>query len=455
MLPSNLFDPVTTQDIDQLKLETDQQRKTNFLNPLVISLIILQSIAVLIMITPPLTTWYWFVIVGLSLGLNLIVFYLTKVKFIGLATHLFCHNFNGFIFFSLIVNLTVDKNYDDAILVSYLFALSILLAGLLIGPRANFGFTVLNTIFIFFPYLIASNTVVDAINITFSVMVFLYLIALISWLYQRTLNKAQDQLNEAHRQLTRTKVLQREVKIAQELQQRLYREAPHIGKQFAVACRSKPAYETIGDFYDFVELVPSHEWGIIVGDVAGKSLPAAMVMTTAYTILRSECRRHPSPAITLRHTNQIMAKDSRIDLMVTAFYGILNLHTQAIDFSNAGHMWPILKRNEQVEDLELKGPPLNSGLEIAFEERRVKLEPGDHLILTTDGMVEAMNVDGELFGFDRLAQAVCSLDTTNPQEVLETIWQAVTTFCGQTDPHDDMTIVVVSMQDKESEGERI
>jgi serine phosphatase RsbU (regulator of sigma subunit) len=107
--------------------------------------------------------------------------------------------------------------------------------------------------------------------------------------------------------------------------------------------------------------------------------------------------------------------------MITTFHGILNVQTQTLCFSNAGHLYPILKRDGQVRDLELPGLPLKALPTATYQEQLMELQPGDQLILATDGIVETMNEERELFGFKQLAHLISQLNATARHEMLDVI----------------------------------
>jgi serine phosphatase RsbU (regulator of sigma subunit) len=437
------------QNITQLELRTDQQRKSEFLNLLVIAIIGLHLVALSVMLIAVDAQRYDFISVGLSLILNLVVFYLNRRGHNRLAAHLLCHNFNLIVFYHLVISLNVEQNPVAAIQHSSLLALTTLLAGLLISPRPILGFAILNTCLIFIPYLIFAGTIGEALELSFPPIGFLYLLATVSWLYQKTVNQAYTQLSATQQKLVQSQLVQRDMEIARDLQRRLYPAPPSTGQNLTIACRSEPAQETSGDFYDFIKLSP-HEWGIVVADVTGKSLAAALVMAMARSTLRSEAHRFVSPAMLLRRANEVLYQDDSVDQMITALYGILDTKALTFHFANAGHIYPILKHSEGVRDLELNGLPLKAMPKVHYQERAVQLQPGDQLILSTDGVVETMNPNQEMFGFERLTKTIRQIDYTTPQQILQEIWQAVETFRDKAEQLDDITLVIIGVGEETS-----
>jgi serine phosphatase RsbU (regulator of sigma subunit) len=435
----------SAQPISQLDVESDLQRKANFLKPLLIGLIILLFLALLAMLTKNSNPFDYF-IVSIALIFNLVIFYLYRRRHIQLAAHLFCYGFNTLIFLYIPLNLfTLDGNQTTAISLTYLLAVSILLAGLLISPQATFGFATLNSGLIFTPYLIFfAGAIGESLALTLPPIGFLYLLAIVSWLYQRTLNQAYARLNETQQQLLHTQLVQRDLEIARDLQQRLYPPPPDAGPYFAIACRSQPARETSGDFYDFIQLGPN-EWGIVVADVTGKSLAAALVMAMTRSTLRSESHRFVSPAMLLRRANQVLFQDESVDQMITVLYGVLNTEAFTFHFANAGHVYPLIKQDQGVRYLELNGMPLKAAAHTQYHEKAVPLYPGAQLILLSDGIIEAMNANREMFGFERLIETINGDDCATPAQTLQHIWHTVEMFRGSVEQQDDTTLVVIGI----------
>jgi hypothetical protein len=440
------------KSLAELEDKSDIARKADFLRPLVLGMNLMYALALVIMLfSRPLEPWYVFLMVFLSLALNMAIFYLNKHGFTQLAAHLFCYSFNLTIFAMFIINIiaifqaaTPSQQDSAGPLMGMVMTLSILLAGMLISRKAAFWFAAVNMLLILIPYLVLNERLDGAVQDSFPIMAFALLMAIISWLYQRSLSTAHARLNVARQQVMQSELLRRDLTIARELQQRLYPAPPVNSGALSFASICEPARETSGDFYDFIPLDPG-VWAIVVADVTGKSLAAAMVMTMTRSIFRSNSQHAINAAEVIAHTNEILCADSAVKQLTTAFYGILDTQRMTLRFANAGHPYPMLKRKGQVEDLELVGFPLGSWLAASYSERTVQLQPGDQLILVSDGIVEAMNGQRELFGFERLAETVTRCDAATPQACLDSIWQAVERFEAGADQQDDKTIVVLQV----------
>jgi serine phosphatase RsbU (regulator of sigma subunit) len=438
------------QTLANIENKSDRERKADFLRPLSTGTVGLFGIALLIMaVSTPRPQWYGFVIVGVGLLFNVGILFLNKRGYTELAAQLFCYAFNLECLVLYVANISLlmsdpSESPDKTILMGMVMTLSILLAGMLISQRVGFWFAAANISLIFIPYLLLGNSLDVSLQSSFPIMAFALLMAIISWLYQRSLSNAHARLNAARQEVMRSELLRRDLTIARDLQQRLYPAPPVNSGALSIASICEPARETSGDFYDFIPLDPG-VWAIVVADVTGKSLAAAMVMTMTRSIFRSNSQHAINAAEVIAHTNEILCADSAVKQLTTAFYGILDSQRMTLRFANAGHPYPMLKRKGQVEDLELVGFPLGSWITASYSERMVQLQPGDQVILVSDGIVEAMNAQRELFGFERLAETIARCDAATPQACLDSIWQAVERFEAGAEQQDDKTIVVLQV----------
>ncbi|WP_161569225.1 PP2C family protein-serine/threonine phosphatase [Candidatus Oscillochloris fontis] len=270
------------------------------------------------------------------------------------------------------------------------------------------------------------------------------MIAIISWLYQRELKLSAQRLEVARQKVLEGELLRRDLAVARELQQRLYPPPPLTNSVINIASRSEPARETSGDFYDFIKL--DHErLGIVVADVTGKSIAAALVMAMARSTVRSEATRHVKPSEVLHYANQTLCNDNTFKEMITAFYGVLDTNSLRFAFSNAGHPYPVLRRNGQLEEMEIGGLPLGSSPIAMYSEQEIELQPGDQLFLVSDGLYEEMNSTREMFGFPRMMEAIAKAHPENPHYALNDIWTSVEIFRGDIEQSDDITLMVLQV----------
>ncbi len=252
--------------------------------------------------------------------------------------------------------------------------------------------------------------------------------------------------------------LEQELEIARQIQSNLFpRTLPQVqGLTLAATCL--PARETGGDFYDVVTLdnqgAGGSEWegsalGIMVGDVSGKSIPAAMLMAVARSIARSEARDHRAPEAVMRETNRLVALDIPPRTFVALCYATLDVGRRRLALANAGQLAPLRRRADgHVEYLEVHGPkfPLGIGPDVAYVALDVDLEPEDVLIFYTDGIVEAQDSSRVLFGFERLEALVGAYGHLPPPQLIERVLAAITEFIGPAPQHDDMTLVVLRVE---------
>lgn len=207
-----------------------------------------------------------------------------------------------------------------------------------------------------------------------------------------------------------------------------------------------PAQELGGDLYDFVE-IDSPTWGIMIGDVTGKGIPAALHMAVARTLFRMEVRNGHDPAQTLELLNRYFIEQAPQGC-VTLLYAHLNTADGSLRLANAGHNYPLLVNNS-VHELALAGLPLGIDADYSFNETTAHLSPGDVLIFYTDGVVEATNADGELYGFERLRELLQGTQLRRPRSLTRQIVRAVRAFTGNIPQSDDITLVVLRRRYKD------
>jgi serine phosphatase RsbU (regulator of sigma subunit)/DNA-binding NarL/FixJ family response regulator len=251
---------------------------------------------------------------------------------------------------------------------------------------------------------------------------------------------------EAHQKIAR------ELAMAGQIQASfLPRSVPNLpGWQLAVTL--EPANETSGDFYDFIPL-PDRRWGLVIADVSDKGLGAALYMALSRTLLRTYAAEHPTrPDLVLSATSRRILSDARAGLFVTVFYGILDPDTGLLTYCNAGHTPPYLvnpPRGGSIEVLAKTGMALGAVEDTAWRQNTVRLEPGGLLLLCTDGITEAQNTLGEMFGRERLAAflhnwtAGLERPGRSAQETQAALLTAVRQFSGEAAQSDDMTLMVL------------
>ncbi|NDJ79387.1 MAG: PP2C family protein-serine/threonine phosphatase, partial [Chloroflexi bacterium] len=225
-----------------------------------------------------------------------------------------------------------------------------------------------------------------------------------------------------------------------------------------IAAGLVPARQTSGDFYDFVPL-ENGGLGVIVADVADKGTGAALYMALSRTLIRTFALQFPdAPERALQAANERILTDAVSDQFVTVFYGILRPDSGQFIYANAGHNPVYVLRNggnggNGSDPLALikTGVPLGMFEGLAWQQAAITIEPGDTLLLYSDGVSEAQNAAQDEFGEDQLVAAAGSVSDRTAAHVHTAIMDAVTTFTGDAPQFDDITLVVAVRQETPSE----
>jgi serine phosphatase RsbU (regulator of sigma subunit) len=212
---------------------------------------------------------------------------------------------------------------------------------------------------------------------------------------------------------------------------------------FDLAAASVPAREVGGDFYD-VFPVSDRRYTLVIADVAGKGVPASLLMALSRTAMRIVSRWEKIPERVLEESNAIFIRDSGSTSFVTVFYAILDTGKRQLTYVNAGHNPPMLFRADGTyEELEPTGPVIGLREGTVYEERSVAMDHGDILVMYTDGVTEAIDAAEEMFSEERLRETVLRNRSLPAAELIGAINAAVREFCGETPQFDDMTLMVL------------
>lgn len=249
-----------------------------------------------------------------------------------------------------------------------------------------------------------------------------------------------------HQQLMARQRLERDLRVARQIQRSLLPAKPPdvVGLGFAV--HYEPAYQIGGDFYDFIWHDKTH-LAVVIGDVAGKAISAALYMASLTSQLRSRAAIARTPARLLRRVNEEMLQLGEDGMFATLAYLIYDLESRTLVFTNAGHMVPLLRRDGRVYPLHAERAhvaPIGimPGMEVG--EARVQLHTGDLIVLTTDGIHEARDAAGNEYGLKRLSRRIRSARGA-PEEVVKSILQDVDNHVAADSQGDDITIVAMSI----------
>ena len=233
--------------------------------------------------------------------------------------------------------------------------------------------------------------------------------------------------------------IEQDLQMARDIQQGLLLEAVPRLPGWEISAVSLPARDLGGDLYDFLPLADGWH-GIMIGDVSGKGLPAALRMAVARTVFRHEARRGQSPGPTLAAVNNGVLSEIPQG-MVTMLYVMLDTQNGCVRVANAGHNYPIVI-NGQVHEVELTGLPLGVLNDSDYDEQSTMLRHGDTVLLYTDGVVEATDRQGEIFGYERLTQVLRAADGLKPRALLATLLHELRAW-GGADQADDITMVIL------------
>ena len=208
-----------------------------------------------------------------------------------------------------------------------------------------------------------------------------------------------------------------------------------------------PARAVGGDFFDFIPLSES-TLGIVIGDVSGKGVPAALFMALTSNLLRAEARRASSVGDALRHVHQQLLEINDAGMFVSLLYGVLNGTTREFRYGRAGHELPLLydARGELVALPYTDGQPLGAMDAILLDEQTIVLPSGSTILFYTDGVTDVMDVQGNPFGIERLRQALLAQRSATAQALCDALLEMTAAYRAATPQYDDITLVAVGVK---------
>jgi serine phosphatase RsbU (regulator of sigma subunit) len=235
---------------------------------------------------------------------------------------------------------------------------------------------------------------------------------------------------------------EQELRVAREIQRAsLPKEVPTL-EGWELSPRYQPAREVGGDFYDF-HLLSEGRLGLVVGDATGKGVPAALVMSTTCGMLRLAAQSPSSPGEMLQRVNEALFTSIPANMFVTCFYAILDPERGSLTYANAGHDLPFVRRGGgDAEELRARGMPLGLMPGMSYEEKEIVLEAGEAALFYSDGLVEAHDPKGEMFGFPRLGALVAEHGEERSLE--EKLLEELYSFVGESwEQEDDITLLTL------------
>ena len=241
--------------------------------------------------------------------------------------------------------------------------------------------------------------------------------------------------------------MEEELSIARDLQMSMLPgECPTIDG-FEIAAYSLSAMEVGGDFYDFIEM-GENKAGMVIGDVTGKSVSGALVMSASRSVFRMLSEEDLGVGEIMIRANRRTKKDIKTGMFVALLYAVLNAENRTLSLCSAGQTQPIYWSSETGETklVETKGDTFPLGIleDVGYQETMLYLVPGDKVVFYTDGIVEAMNEQEEMFGFERLIEIVQEARSMTADSLLKEILDRVNAFAGGAAQHDDLTVIIIS-----------
>lgn len=253
--------------------------------------------------------------------------------------------------------------------------------------------------------------------------------------------RVAQMVREQQRQVRERERIEQELRTAQAIQQTfLPKEVPDF-PGWQLAPYYQPAREVGGDFYDFL-LFEDGRLGLVIGDVTGKGVPAALVMATVHTMLRSAALGTTSPGEALARVNDLLVAEIPAGMFVTCFYALLDPSTGRICYANAGHEAPYRRLNGSAVELPATGMPLGMLPGTRYEEYEATLAPGESLFFYSDGLVEAHNPSREMFGFPRLQTLLAG--HAHKTSLIDFMLGELQSFTGDAwEQEDDVTLLTL------------
>ena len=266
-----------------------------------------------------------------------------------------------------------------------------------------------------------------------------------------TIEKAVEQIEyikNSQKEHTQLESIKSDLAVAREIQHailpRIFPLFPENEGVLDLAALMEPAKDVGGDFYDFFRLDEEHI-GLVMADVSGKGIPAAIFMAVSRTLVRTVGMQGYNPEETLRKSNELLASESVDCMFVTVFYAIYNIKTGNIQYCNGGHNSPyILRANGTIEQLPVSPNSIVGVVEgLEFKGAETHLDAGDTIIMYTDGVNEAINSQEEEYGDARMEETLKSLNGKTCCEVIDGQLASVKAFAGEAEQSDDITIMAV------------
>lgn len=255
------------------------------------------------------------------------------------------------------------------------------------------------------------------------------------------------QLEAAQAELVQKERMERELELARQVQQSVLPRIFPLVPGYTFAARSEPARWVGGDFYDVIHL-DADRFALVIGDVSGKGMPAALYMAQTHSLLRAEARREDSPRAVLYSVHRLLQALGRASMFVTVFYGIVDGAARRLTYARAGHDRPLLLRGGEIQPLGGEGTILGFPdlKDLYLSEEVVDLYPGDRLVLYTDGLIDILSAGGQPLGLKRLLSLLESHANLPPADLCAATFTDLAAYRQTAEQFDDMTLLITRVQ---------
>ena len=266
----------------------------------------------------------------------------------------------------------------------------------------------------------------------------------------RKLTKEMDRYTEENVSLAADKAkIKTELDLAASIQKQSLTNVFPQSDKYEIFASMTPAKEVGGDFYDIFDIDEDH-LGLVIGDVSGKGVPASLLMMSSMSALKSFAVPGLKPSEILSKVNESLVQRDVMNMFVTIWMGILDKKTGVLITSNAGHEYPAVNLNGTYELYHDKHGLVTGAMSgVRYKDHEIQLKKGDTVFVYTDGVPEATNKDNELFGTDRMIDALNNNPGTAPSEILESVKTAVDEFVGDAEQFDDLTMLCITYHGNE------
>ena len=253
-----------------------------------------------------------------------------------------------------------------------------------------------------------------------------------------------DDIMRLYIQVKEKERLDQESKVAYAIQSSLLPESCPQVRDWDFAACWRPAREVGGDFYDFIPIDPGR-WGVVIGDVTDKGVPAALFMSLCKGLVRAYALAGRSPCEVLTLVNQQVLSQTRSGMFVTGLYGILETQKSTFTFSNGGHNLPLLRHadNGKVESIRIPGMAMGIMENSSYQDHLIRISDGDIVLLYTDGVTDATDSTGQSFGLDRLSRLLSGARVASSEELLHCLQEQIEAFVAGAKQFDDLTLVAL------------